>query len=302
MDISEIELIQCIHETGGISQACKILNISQPTLSKKLARIEKTLGARLFHRYSKGLIATKTAKYIISKSEYLRRQVDEIERHVELMAQFKYGQVNLGVGPIIEQILLPDVLKEFLKTTSGAKLSVVTEDDDKLLDMFTKSELDIIVGPFSASSDFWKEQNIKAIPMVKDEIVAVARIDHPVFEFEVIDEQAIAKFPLVSPKVQGTTISSHSVPVVHSQTIMSDSYDLMKKLATQTDAICAGPRAVFEYELAKNVLKEIMVSLDTNWESALLVRPETLITPLAGQVITLFENLVANQASVHPKQ
>ncbi len=291
MDISDVELIQSIHETGGISQASKILNMSQPTVSKKLARIEYTLGTQLFHRYSKGLVATDTTKYILSKSENLRKQIFEIERHVELITQLKFGTLNLGVGPIIEQVLLPDVLSEFLKSTEGAKLSVVTEDDDKLLDMFSMSELDIVVGPFRAGSSSWKEQNIEAIPMVKDHIVAVARYDHPIFALEQVNEKVVSQYPLVSPKVQGTTIGAQDSPLVQSQVIMSDSYDLMKRLTEGSDAICAGPRTIFKNELADKTLKEIPVLLNMYWESALLIRPETLVTPLGQKVVSLFKRL-----------
>ncbi len=291
MDISDVELIQCIHETGGVSQASKILNMSQPTVSKKLARIEYKLGTQLFHRYSKGLVATDTTKYILSKSENLRKQLFEIERHVELITQLKYGTLNLGVGPIIEQVLLPGVLREFLSSTEGSKLSVVTEDDDKLLDMFAMSELDIIVGPFRAESSSWKKQNIEAIPMVKDHIVAVARYDHPLFHLAHVSEKVVGEYPLVSPKVQGTTLGAQDSPLVHSQAIMSDSYDLMKKLTEESDAICAGPRTIFKNELAKKTLREIPVLLNMSWESALLIRPETLVTPLGQKVVSLFKKL-----------
>jgi len=47
MDIRDIELIEAVHRTGSLSKACGELSISQPTLSKRLARLERTLGAEL---------------------------------------------------------------------------------------------------------------------------------------------------------------------------------------------------------------------------------------------------------------
>ena len=87
MDVRDIELINAVCEAGSLSRACLQLNMSQPTLSKKLARLEHVLGAELFHRYPKGLVPTDTARYILSRAEPLRAHIAEIERHVQLMNQ-----------------------------------------------------------------------------------------------------------------------------------------------------------------------------------------------------------------------
>ena len=58
--------------------------------------------------------------------------------------------------------------------------------------------------------------------------------------------------------------------------ILSDNYDILKKLTRSSDVICAGPRAVFKNELGDGVLSEIGTPLDITWESALLVKPRDL--------------------------
>lgn len=59
IDIRDIALIEAVHSTGSLSKACVELSISQPTLSKRVARLRSTLGAELFFRYSTGLVATQ---------------------------------------------------------------------------------------------------------------------------------------------------------------------------------------------------------------------------------------------------
>ena len=115
---------------------------------------------------------TETALYILSRAEPLRAHIAEIERHVELMTQLDTGHLNLGVGPIIEQVMLPEVLKIFVETTGDVDLSIVTEDEETLLAMFRASELDIVVGPFLAAEQI--RDHTMAIPMIKDTIIAVA--------------------------------------------------------------------------------------------------------------------------------
>ena len=125
MDIRDIELIEAVHRTGSLSKACGELSISQPTLSKRLARLERTLGAELFFRYSTGLVATPVADYVLAQSHQARSQLRDIKRHVELMTSLDSGELRLGVGPIVEQLILPQVLSRFLETTGDVSVSIV---------------------------------------------------------------------------------------------------------------------------------------------------------------------------------
>ena len=193
MDIRDIELIEAVHRTGSLSKACVELSVSQPTLSKRLARLERTLGAELFFRYSTGLVATPVADYVLAQSHQARAQLRDIKRHVELMTSLDSGELRLGVGPIVEQLMLPQVLSRFLETTGDVSVSIVAEDDQTLLKLFADAELDIIVGPFSASEQ--STDHIRGFEMVSDHIVAVVRASHPLCD-EPITEAALTQYPL----------------------------------------------------------------------------------------------------------
>ena len=287
MDVRDIELIQAVFDCGSLSRACVQLNMSQPTLSKKLARLEQLLGTELFHRYPKGLAPTDVASYILSRAEPLRLQVAELERHVELMRQLDKGHLNLGVGPIIEQLMLPEVLRHFVESTGDVGLSIVTEDEETLLAMFTASELDIIVGPFEAGMH--RAEDTLALPMITDQIIAVARPSHPVFTESASIEQALLNYPWVAPKAQGTVQQIGDHPILRRMKVLSDNYALLKTLTLSSDVICAGPRGVFNTEIESKKLREIEAPLEITWTSALLVKPETYATPLAKHLVSIFE-------------
>ncbi|MAT93585.1 MAG: hypothetical protein CME59_13390 [Halioglobus sp.] len=296
MDVRDIELIHAVYEAGSLSRACTRLNMSQPTLSKKLARLEHVMDTELFHRYPKGLVPTDTARYILSRAEPLRAHLAEIERHVQLMTQLDKGRLNLGVGPIIEQVMLPEVLKTFVESTGEVELSIVTENEETLLSMFWASELDIVVGPFQAQQQ--KDEHIVAMPMITDRIIAVARPGHPVFDSKTVEMDTLIHYSWVAPKPQGTVQQIGDHPILSRMKVLSDNYDILKKLTISSDVVCAGPRTVFKSELDAGALSEISVSLDVTWESALLVKPETYATPLAKHLVATFESARARHQGV----
>ena len=288
MDIRDIELIEAVHKTGSLSKACVELSISQPTLSKRLARLESTLGAELFFRYSTGLVATPVAEYVLAESHRARSQMRDIKRHVELMTSLDAGELRLGVGPIVEQLMLPQVLSRFLETTGEVSVSIVAEDDQTLLKLFADAELDIIVGPFSASEQ--STDHIRGFEMVSDHIVAVVRASHPLCG-EAITESALTQYPLISPKAQGTVRGQNIPASFNNLKIVSDNYDSLRSLTLSSDAICMGPRAVFAAQVQSGDLVELPLPLSIEWKSALLVKRETYTTPLARHMVGLFESV-----------
>lgn len=288
MDIRDIELIEAVHKTGSLSKACVELSISQPTLSKRLARLESTLGAELFFRYSTGLVATPVAEYVLAESHRARSQMRDIKRHVELMTSLDAGELRLGVGPIVEQLMLPQVLSRFLETTGEVSVSIVAEDDQTLLKLFADAELDIIVGPFSASEQ--STDHIRGFEMVSDHIVAVVRASHPLCG-EPITESALTQYPLISPKAQGTVRGQNIPAGFNNLKIVSDNYDSLRSLTLSSDAICMGPRAVFAAQVQSGDLVELPLPLSIEWKSALLVKRETYTTPLARHMVGLFESV-----------
>ena len=70
--------------------------------------------------------------------------------------------------------MLPQVLSRFLETTGDMSVSIVAVDYQILLRLFADAELDIIVGPFSASEQ--STDHIRGFEMVSDKIVAVVRL------------------------------------------------------------------------------------------------------------------------------
>lgn len=285
MDLSDIQIIRTIIRSGSLSEASTILNQSQPTLSRKLSRLEDRLQTQLFHRSPKGLVPTEIANYIISKAEPIDNQLKAIERHVELTTQLETGTLRVGVGPIIEQILIPEILIRFFETTGDVRITVITEDDANLIRLFKASAVDVIIGPFL--SEEWDDKSVLAHPMIKDKIVAVARREHPIFDHANITEDIIQRFSWAVPKTQGSARQAPGAKPLQNLKILADNYDLLKRLTLSLDTICAGPRAIFKEEIEDGRLKEVDFDTGFVWESSLLVRPETLSTPLANCLVSI---------------
>ena len=276
IDISEFNMVETICATGSLTKASEALFVSQPTLSKRLAKLEDQLGAKLFHRAPNGLKPTLIANYLVDSANPIKDRVSSIERQVERILAHDQGEVRIGVGPIIEQVLLPAVLIELTNQTGNVRFSVLTERAAVLIEQLKSGALDVIAGPFGASNSDLEEDGITSIDLIHERTVNVARADHPIF---VTKNPNFVEYAYAAPPLQGTMKSS--VPSgLERRRLSSDNYTLLKKVALETDYICGGPKEIFRAELEAGTMREIPDSPSLEWRSACLFKTEALETPL----------------------
>ena len=299
MDLSDIQLIKTIAEVGSISGASQALHLSQPTVSKRLSRLEQTLGMQLFHRLSRGMAPTSTAEYILSQEPDLNNHMQAIERQIQRMADLEAGHLKLGVGPIIEQVLLPEVLLGFLTLAGDAQITVVTEDDKNLIEQLALSELDVIVGPFEASDTGIDE--LIELNMLSEPMIAVTRPEHPLVGHNEISIESAVGYQWAAPRPTANTNDASALTILPRVKLFSDNYPLLIRAALTADLICVGPRSVFATELANGVLQPLSLDLGVHWRSTLLTRPEAYLTPLVNHIATLFQR-TADQLNRNTEQ
>lgn len=276
IDISDISLVESICEMGSLTKAADKLHISQPTLTKRLARLENQLSAILFHRGSKGLTPTPIALYLIESASPMKSQIASIERHVERILMHDQGELRIGVGPIIEQVLLPDVLIRLRQHTGNVRVSVLTEHATVLIDQLKSGRLDVIAGPFGTEAGTLQEDGIQSIDLIQEQTINVVRNEHPILKKK---RPNFFGYPYASPPVQGTMETSVE-RISDRPRLVSDNYTLLKKVALETDYICGGPREVFRTELDSGSLKEVRGLPAAEWRSACLFKTEAKETPL----------------------
>lgn len=276
IEISDIKMVESICEMGSLTRAADRLHISQPTLTKRLARLEKQLDAVLFHRGSKGLTPTPIALYLIESASPIKSQIASIERHVERLLMHDKGDLRVGVGPIIEQVLLPDVLIRLRQHTGNVRVTVLTEHATVLIDQLKSGHLDVIAGPFGSDAGALEEHGIQSIKLIQEQTINVVRTKHPILETK---NPNFFDYPYASPPLQGTVATSAKRNAERPR-LVSDNYTLLKEVALETDYICGGPREVFRTELDSRSLCEVHGMPTAEWRSACLFKTEAKETPL----------------------
>ena len=106
LDFSALISFIEVAERNSFTDAANALNLSQPTVSQHIQRVERFLGVQLLHRKSNGVYLSEEGKVFI---HYCRRCLQELQDGANAVAQMSKaisGIVTLGLTPSSSQRFL----------------------------------------------------------------------------------------------------------------------------------------------------------------------------------------------------
>lgn len=290
---SDVMTIKTIVDSGSISKAADILNVTQSTLSKRLARLEQVLKVSLFYRHNGGMKATPIATYLVESGERIQESLDSMFRHVEMLSELQGGSLHIGVGPIIEQLYFPDVLLDFIHETSNVKIRMYTETEERLVQMLRSGQIDIAIGPFNPQE---LEEDFIVSPVQSAKLVAIAHPDHPLLDDapEHLPLSVLKEYPTVGPEPSTTVLKLLRAAKIEAfdATITCDSYSTAKSIVQKSNYLTCGPEALFKAEIDEASLAELPINLNIEWQSFFAVRPESIELPVVKKFTEVFNRLV----------
>jgi DNA-binding transcriptional LysR family regulator len=124
-DWSHYRAFLAVLRDGTLSGAARELGLTQPTLGRQIAELERQLGTALFVRSQRGLVPTDAARDIAPHAETMAAAAGSMMRAASGGASDAAGVVRITASEIIGAELLPSLLAEFRRTNPGVTIELV---------------------------------------------------------------------------------------------------------------------------------------------------------------------------------
>jgi DNA-binding transcriptional LysR family regulator len=123
------ELFVTIVDEGGLAAAGRRLGISPAMMSKRLARLEERLGARLVHRTTRRLSLTPAGDRLHADLRGIIAALDEAERRVSGASAIPSGPLRISAPTSFGRMHVAPYLHSFLEAYPRIDLSIDLSDD-----------------------------------------------------------------------------------------------------------------------------------------------------------------------------
>lgn len=123
------ELFVTVVDEGGLAAAGRRLHISPAMMSKRLARLEERLGAKLVHRTTRRLALTSAGERLHADLRGILAALDEAERRVSGASAVASGPLRITAPTSFGRMHLAPYLRRFIDAHPKVDLTVDLSDD-----------------------------------------------------------------------------------------------------------------------------------------------------------------------------
>jgi len=161
-----IEIFYSVYKYKTLTNAAKILNVSQPALSKSIQYAEHKLNLKLFNKSSGMLVPTPEADLLFKHAEKINLSVKEFNQMADNLSNNPSESIEIGVTPSLGTSFLPEYLAKFNELEPAIKFTIINSQSHELLESLHDFSHDIIICYNPPKLEQYKQTILKRGEMV----------------------------------------------------------------------------------------------------------------------------------------
>jgi len=152
VNLRDLEYAVAVADHGGFGRAAAACNVSQPTLSGQILKLEAELGLRLFERAGRSARVEERAAGVIAEARAALAAAGNVAAAARAARDPFAGPLRVGVIATVAPYLLPLALPDAMKALPRTPLHLVEDLTDRLIGRVSEGGLDAAVIASDAQS------------------------------------------------------------------------------------------------------------------------------------------------------
>jgi LysR family pca operon transcriptional activator len=275
MLLRDLQYFCAVARVENIARAAESLGVSQPTISKSVARLERQMRVRLLERLARGVrlspAGTAFLRYANGANNLLRDAASEMRE----FRRHEAGVVRLGVGVGIAEPLVEDAIEQLSARYKDLRYELRGGMSDTLLDSLEAGRIDIVVTGMAPQT----RTGLRWEVLMSDSLVFAPPRQHPLVRCKSISIEQLAASRLILP-AQGTVTRVWVDSLFASEGLQPplpfiESHASAREipLAVRFDCVVLLPEAVFRAPAISRQLRRLVVP--PHWD---VQRPISVVT------------------------
>ena len=125
--LEKLIAFRAVARSGTFRGAADLLFITQPTLTRAIQTLEKSLNVKLFRRSVRGVTLTQEGDLLLAYAEKILHEAQDIEKKIENFSDELSGVISVGTYESLSVYLWPKFLTHFQKVAPHLKIRLNTK-------------------------------------------------------------------------------------------------------------------------------------------------------------------------------
>jgi len=145
MNFKDLKYVLEVGKTLNFTEAAKICNVSQPSLSYQIKKLETELGVDIFLRKNKKVFLTSFGEFFIENAEKIASIQNKIKKEAGVTNDLVSGEIKIGGIFTIAPYLFPQIVGKLSEKNSNLEYSLFEQKTSELIKCLIEGKIDLAI-------------------------------------------------------------------------------------------------------------------------------------------------------------
>ncbi|MDG0790631.1 LysR family transcriptional regulator [Cohnella ginsengisoli] len=191
--LDDMRVFATVVEYSSLNRAADRLNVTQPALSRRIARLERELGVDLFRRIGKRLELTPAGQFTYDFALELRRFHGDYLQRLNAFKTAEAPVATIGASLTTLQTTLPELITAMTEKHPNLEIKAVTGKTHEIATLVKERKVDFGLVASSVEDD----PSITSTPLFDDTVVLVLPRSHFIVERTQLSMSDLNGLPMI---------------------------------------------------------------------------------------------------------
>jgi DNA-binding transcriptional LysR family regulator len=177
-------------ETGNMTVAADRLNITQPTLTKRLQQLELHYHCKLFERLPRGVKLTPLGEALLPFARSIKETYLQADEAVDAVKSDHLEEIRVGAGPLFHLRYLGKAFETLREEFPNTRIRLTADLNSRNLPSLRSGSLDLV---FGTNQYLGPSDHVRFVALTMVDQGLVVSVDHPLTKLHVVDPVSLQK-------------------------------------------------------------------------------------------------------------